>query len=66
MKESKLKAKNCNRGQVFLSADGDDVNETQIQIPADWSMSHAKRATKDNWKIQSCGCRDKGAGVAKW
>ena len=25
-------------------------DETQIQICADWSMSHAKRATKDNRK----------------
>ena len=24
--------------------------ETQIQIPANWSMSHAKRVTRDNWK----------------
>ena len=24
--------------------------ETQIQIPANWPMSHAKRVTRDNWK----------------
>ena len=31
-----------------LNAGGDD--ETQIQIFADWSLSHAKRATKDSRK----------------
>ena len=25
-------------------------DETQIQIPANWPMSHAKRVTRDNWK----------------
>ena len=25
-------------------------DETQIQILANWSMSHAKRVTRDNWK----------------
>ena len=48
MIESKLKANNCNRGQLFrpcLTSDG-----TQIQILANWAMSHAKRVTRDNWK----------------
>ena len=25
-------------------------DETQIQILANWPMSHAKRVTRDNWK----------------
>ena len=25
-------------------------DETQIQIPANWPMSQAKRVTRDNWK----------------
>ena len=28
-------------------------DETQIQILANWPMSHAKRETRDNWKIQN-------------
>ena len=34
-----------------LNADGDDLRyETQIQIFANWPMSHAKRVTRDNRK----------------
>ena len=36
-------------------------DETQIQILANWPMSHAKRVTRDNRKKSriSCRCRDK-------
>ena len=61
MIEFKLKAKNCNRGQLFRSAWVSPTrcssnkleqrepivydDETQIQMFADWSMSYAKRVT---------------------
>ena len=75
MIESKLKAKNCNRGQLFrpcwvssaqcsklyeVFSWSTDIHiftemvmtsdETQIQILANWPMSHATRVTRDNWK----------------
>ena len=75
MIEAKLKANNCNRGQLFRScwvssarcsklykvfSWSTDIHiltkmvmtsdETQIQILANWPMSHAKRVTRDNWK----------------
>ena len=37
-------------------------DETQIQIFANWPMSHAKRVTRDNSEEKpriSCHCRDK-------
>ena len=61
MIEFKLKAKNCNRGQLFRSAWVSSTrcssskleqrepivydDETQIQMFADFSMSYAKRVT---------------------
>ena len=46
---------------LILNVDDDDMtsDKTQIQIFADWPVSHAKCVTKDNRKSpESCRCRD--------
>ena len=41
--------------QIVMTSD-----ETQIQIFADWQVSHAKRVTKDNRKNPGPGCSNAG------